>query len=279
MKKDLIFTTSAGYESGVSISQASENSGDWVIFVHGFKGFKDWGFWHYLETAFNSAGFNVLRFNFSHNGTDPHGVEFTRLDLFEENSFSLEKEELKEICSALKSGKFTDSVPQNIFLLGHSRGGAMSILEISSSAAITAAALWASVSNLNRYSERQLAEWVEKGYLEFLNNRTGQKMRAGKNLLDDIINQDKKGLNLRLAVKKINSPVIIIHGEQDLTVKPSEAYEIYNNLPEGITSEIMMLPAMGHTFNAEHPFSGSNSGLDTAINETINFFKKYLKQR
>lgn len=276
MQKDLIFYTSGGNESGVTLNFADNNSADWVIFVHGFKGFKDWGFWHHIAAEFNRTGFNVLRFNFSHNGTGPHGSEFTRLDLFEENSFSLERKELSEITDALARGEFTESLPRSICLLGHSRGGAMAIFEAAVNSRIKSAALWASVSKLNRYSERQLTDWEQKGYLEFLNTRTRQKMRAGKNLLDDIINQDKKGLNLKMAVKKINSQVIIIHGEQDLTVKPEEAVEIYNNLKEGKGSKLVMLPATGHTFNAEHPFKGTNDKLESAINETIKFFKNIL---
>lgn len=276
MQKDLIFYTSRGYETGVTLNFADKDSSDWVIFIHGFKGFKDWGFWHHTARSFNLAGFNVLRFNFSHNGTDPHGEEFTKLDFFEGNCFSLEKSELAEITDALLRGEFTEEMPEHVFLLGHSRGGAMAVFEFSANSKIRAAALWASISKLNRYSERQLSEWQEKGYLEFLNTRTKQKMRAGKNLLDDIINQDKKGLNLKLAVKKINGPVIIIHGEQDLTVKPDEAVEIYNNLTEGKGSKLVMVPAAGHTFNAEHPFTGPNDKLESAINETIKFFKNIL---
>lgn len=276
MQKDLIFYTSRGNESGVTLNSAENKSAEWVIFVHGFKGFKDWGFWHHIAKEFNRAGFNVLRFNFSHNGTGPHGSEFTRLELFEENSFSLEREELSEITDALARGEFTESLPGSIFLLGHSRGGAIAIFEAAVNRKIKATALWASVSKLKRYSDRQLSDWIKKGYLEFMNTRTGQKMRAGKNLLDDIINQDKKGLNLKIAVKKINSPVIIIHGEQDLTVKPEEAVEIYNELTEGKGSKLVMLPATGHTFNAEHPFKDTNDKLESAINETIKFFKNIL---
>ncbi|MBU6324677.1 MAG: alpha/beta hydrolase, partial [Bacteroidetes bacterium] len=40
-----------------------------VIFCHGFKGFKSWGFYEYMPEAFCEEGLAFLRFNFSHNGT------------------------------------------------------------------------------------------------------------------------------------------------------------------------------------------------------------------
>jgi len=38
-----------------------------IIFVHGFKGFKDWGTHHLVADYFSNNGFNFLKFNFSHN--------------------------------------------------------------------------------------------------------------------------------------------------------------------------------------------------------------------
>jgi predicted alpha/beta-hydrolase family hydrolase len=40
-----------------------------VFFVHGFKGFKDWGMWDAIARHFAEAGFLFVKFNLSHNGT------------------------------------------------------------------------------------------------------------------------------------------------------------------------------------------------------------------
>ena len=42
-----------------------------LIFLHGFKGFKDWGHFPMVAEYLARSGFAVLRFNFSHNGTSP----------------------------------------------------------------------------------------------------------------------------------------------------------------------------------------------------------------
>jgi predicted alpha/beta-fold hydrolase len=56
-----------------------------VIFVHGFKGFKDWGTHSLVARYFAEHGFRFLKFNFSHNGTTPeHPVDFLYLIAFSE---------------------------------------------------------------------------------------------------------------------------------------------------------------------------------------------------
>jgi len=90
-----------------------------LILVHGFKGFKDWGFFPYTATYFADKGFFVLSFNFSHNGVDESVNDFTRLDKFAENTVSLEVSELAQIINAYKSGFFEESVFGKICLIGH----------------------------------------------------------------------------------------------------------------------------------------------------------------
>ena len=60
-----------------------------IVFSHGFKGFKDWGFNTYLPEYFASKGFAFIKFNFSHNGVsiDKSDV-FDDLDSFGENNFT-----------------------------------------------------------------------------------------------------------------------------------------------------------------------------------------------
>ncbi|MGZ5283277.1 MAG: alpha/beta hydrolase family protein, partial [Bacteroidia bacterium] len=49
-----------------------------IIFVHGFKGFKDWGAFNEIAEWYARQGFIFVKFNFSHNGTTPENpTEFT----------------------------------------------------------------------------------------------------------------------------------------------------------------------------------------------------------
>ena len=53
-----------------------------IIYIHGFKGFKDWGFVPYLGEFLSSHGFLLITFNFSHNGIGEKPLEFTELTKF-----------------------------------------------------------------------------------------------------------------------------------------------------------------------------------------------------
>jgi len=77
-----------------------------LIFIHGFKGFKDWGFGPYIGNYFAHNGFFVLTFNFSHNGVGDSLTEFIEFDKFANNTFSLEISELSELISAYLKGFF-----------------------------------------------------------------------------------------------------------------------------------------------------------------------------
>ena len=67
-----------------------------LIFAHGFKGFKDWGFGPYIGDYFSKKGFFVLTFNFSHNGVGDSLTDFVELDKFAENTFLLEIDDSRE---------------------------------------------------------------------------------------------------------------------------------------------------------------------------------------
>jgi dienelactone hydrolase len=246
-----------------------------LIFVHGFKGFKDWGFVPYTAEYLAKSGFFVITFNFSHNGIGPNGLEFTELEKFADNTFSREKEELNEIIDAYKNNFFGETNNDFIGLIGHSRGGGISILVAESNKNINAAVTWSAISNFDRFSDRQKKSWRNDGYFEVLNSRTKQVMRLNVSLLDDLDNNLEIGLNLEKSLKNLNKPLLIIHGEQDLAVPPSEAEKLYSWANTNCT-RLLIIPNTGHTFDIKHPFEGSNDKFDEVLQETEIFFTEHL---
>jgi len=71
-----------------------------IVLVHGFKGFKDWGYAPYFSNYFATKGFFVITFNFSHNGIGENKFEFTELEKFANNTFSREISELEDVVNA-----------------------------------------------------------------------------------------------------------------------------------------------------------------------------------
>jgi pimeloyl-ACP methyl ester carboxylesterase len=276
MNKDFSLKTSRG--SVINITAYGLNhlsTRPCLIFVHGFKGFKDWGFFPYLGTYFSEKGFFVLTFNFSHNGIGTLNSEFTELDKFAKNTISLEISELNDLIKAYYQGFFGNKKSNKIILIGHSRGGAVSLLSSLINDKPFAYVVWATVAKLDRYTDRQKREWKKNGYIEVLNSRTKQMMIMDVDLLKDIEENIDGSLNIKNAVKKLNKPLLIIHGEQDVTIPISEAEDIYSWSNQAKT-ELFKLPNAGHTFDIVHPFAGTNKKFIEILEKTDSFFKRIL---
>jgi dienelactone hydrolase len=276
MKSDLIFTASDGEKLPVTTygSNTGENT-RCVFYVHGFKGFKDWGFVPYIGEYLANKGFFALAFNFSHNGIGDQPTEFTEPDKFARNTLSREVQELSELVEAVKGGFFGSVNNSRIGLLGHSRGGGITLLTSAIKKEIGAAVVWSAVSSFNRFSEDHRAKWRKDGYIEVVNQRTGQVMRLNKTLLEDFeIHQDNL-LNIEKAVKNLPCPLLVVHGEEDESVPVSEGQQIHK-WADPTASELLMVPNTGHTFGARHPFDGSNDKLDFVLERSAVFFDKNL---
>lgn len=276
MKKDFVLITTKSEKIRITTyGYDNKNSAPCLIFVHGFKGFKDWGFWPFVGNYFADNGYFVITFNFSHNGVGEKLTEFTELDKFAANTFSLEYEELNEIIDAYLDNFFGGKSNSPIGVVGHSRGGGNSLLVSSARTEIGAVVLWASISNFNRYSTRQIEEWRNSGVIEVLNTRTNQMMNLNFSLIEDLEKNKNSILNLENATKNLNKPLSILHGEQDLAVPIKEAEQIYNWSNKEIT-EFYKISATGHTFDVIHPFERSNPKLDIVLDKTLEFFNKNL---
>ena len=91
MSNDFLLISQKGNKIRVTVYGLENlNSAPCLIFVHGFKGFKDWGFGPYIGDYFAEKGFFVITFNFSHNGIGEGKTEFGELEKFAQNTFSLE---------------------------------------------------------------------------------------------------------------------------------------------------------------------------------------------
>ena len=245
-----------------------------LIFIHGFKGFKDWGFGPYIGDYFAKKGFFVITFNFSHNGIGERKTEFTELDKFVENTFSLEVAELNEVIDAYLNSFFGGRSGKGIGITGHSRGGAIALLTSQSRTEVKAVSVWSSVSKLDRYSERQKEEWRKKGVFNILNTRTKQVMPLNLTLLEDIENNSNE-LSIQNAVRNLSKPLLIIHSENDLAVPFHEAEQLLE-WSDKENSELVKIDKAGHTFDIKHPFEGSNPKFETVLDKTENFFKTNL---
>jgi uncharacterized protein len=276
MNKNYTYLATDGEKLKIS-TYIDENifCGRTLIFVHGFKGFKDWGFVPYIGEQLAKQGFFVITFNFSHNGIGENLTEFTELEKFAKNTYSREIRELDEIISAIRNGYFNFANDSKIGLIGHSRGGAIALLTVPMRNDISAVATWASIAHLDRYSERQKVEWRNVGYLESLNTRTNQLMRMNISLLEDIEKNAEGLLNIEKAVKNLNCLLLIAHGDQDLAVPIAEGEQLYEWADKSKT-EFVEFCSTGHTFDIVHPFKGTTKKFENLMAKTIKFFEENM---
>ncbi len=276
MKKDHTFIASDGENLAITTyGQIDPQHPRCVIYVHGFKGFKDWGFVPYIGEFLSRRKFFVITFNFSHNGIGNNPTQFTKLDKFGLNTLSREVRELSELIDACRDGHFGPSKGMSIGLLGHSRGGGITLLTASRKPDAAAVVTWSSVATFNRYPEETKKKWRQDGYIKVVNQRTGQIMRLGLSLLDDFEQHKDDLLSIEKAVKSLHRPLLIVHGDDDESVPVEEARRLYGWADRQQTL-LMTVSGTGHTFDAKHPFEGTNPKLEEALTKTADFFGAHL---
>ena len=243
-----------------------------VVMVHGFKGFKDWGFFPHVCEELAAAGFAVVSFNFSLNGIGDDPQEFTELDAFARNTYTRELDELLWVLDQVAEGDLLPRRPDRIGLVGHSRGGAQAILAATEDRRVRALASWAAVGHLDRWTDETRAEWRELGRVHVLNGRTGQQMPLDVSLLEDF-EANSARFDVLEAARRVDVPWLIVHGDDDLTVSPADG----NAMAEaGSTTRLHTIHGAGHTFEVGHPFEGTSPELNDATAATVRHLRTHL---
>ena len=247
-----------------------------VVFAHGFKGFKDWGHFNMLMEHFIKNGCAFVKFNFSHNGgTVEQPIDFPDLEAFGNNNYTKELGDLKTVVDWVEHNQEipTEEVDVNqIYLIGHSRAGGVSVIAANEDARIKKLICWAPVSDLvNRFDERQLLEWKDKGVMYVPNGRTGQQMPLYFQIVEDTL-QNKVRFSIEKAANELSVPHLIIHGTQDEAVNISEGISIHK---WNTDSEMLVVEGGNHTFGTLHPYLEAHFPKDVQIvlAKTLDFIK------
>ncbi len=236
-----------------------------VLVLHGFKGFKDWGFFPYLLQRLAAAGHAVVSFNFSGSGIGTHPDRFTELEAFAANTLSRELEEVGWVADWMMGGDLLPRRPQRLALLGHSRGGGVAVLQAASDERVRALATWSGVSTFDRWSAATKEEWREIKRIYVLNSRTGQQMPLDVGLLEDI-EANRERLDVLGAAARVAVPWLILHGEDDRTVEMDEARALARVAARG---RLSVIARAGHTYEVRHPCEGPSPELDQAVEQTL----------
>lgn len=246
-----------------------------AIFVHGFKGFKDWGHFNFVAKTFAESNFVFVKFNFSHNGvTTQNPLVFDDLEAFGNNNYIIELEDLNLVINwVLENSELTHDIDKDqINLIGHSRGGGISILKAAEDKRISKLVTWASVSDfINRNKTQTIKTWKDKGVVHTFNTRTNQQMPLYVQFYDTLM-QHKSRLDIGLAAQNLSIPYLIIHGTKDEAVSVNDAHDLHQACQQ---SQLLIIDGAGHTFEAKHPFTELvlPDNAKIVVENTIQFFK------
>ncbi len=249
-----------------------------VVILHGFKGFMEWGSFPYAAELLANRGLVAVRFNVSGTGMVPGDELVSDPEAFRANTYARELEDLSTVLRALGNEIAPGRVdPNNIGLLGHSRGGGVCLLTAAHELwkdRVRALVTWASVARVDYVAEDRRELWRQDGELEVVNGRTGQRLMLGPDLLAEIEPPIAAYLDIPAAAARRRAPWLQIHGEQDEAVPLDEARMLCAAAAE--LHELKIIAAGSHTFGARHPFVGPTPALIEALNATQSWFRQHL---
>jgi alpha-beta hydrolase superfamily lysophospholipase len=247
---------------------AAERPRALVVIVHGFKGFKDWGFFPWTAQRLMQHRLAVCRFNMSRSGIGDDPESFGRLDLFEHDTYSTQ---LRDLAVVIRHAQ--QELPGlPTFLVGHSRGGGIALLGAQDVPNLRGVVTWAPISRVDRWDDATKRTWRERGVLEVENARTKQVMRMSPVMLDDFEAHAER-LDILAAASRLEVPLLVVHGARDESVPVEEGHRIAAQARE---SSIAVIARATHTFNAIHPLVHVPFELLTAAELTAHFINAYV---
>lgn len=273
--KKLILTTNTNDSLPVDIRYPVGNEKKPAVFIlHGFKAWKDWGFFPYISEQIATSGAITITFSFSLNGVPPGSDIYLETEKFANNTVSREIADSEIVLESFLNNElfFKDKLWNGeIYFLGHSRGAAISILLAAKRNVIRKLILWGSISRFGRISSRLKENYNKVGYVEFKDNRTGVNLRMNKVYVDDL-NANKENFDLPVIIRGLDLPVLLIHGTQDVTVPVKESLELFENTNKN-KAKLVLIENTGHTFGISQPFIETNIALEKVLSNTVEFIK------
>lgn len=245
-----------------------------IVICHGFKGFKDWGFFpHVARRLAARLVCPVVTFNFTGSGVGADLESFTELEAFGRNTFGKESEDLGAVLDGLERGRLGHlefSPAQRIGVMGHSRGGVAAILS-GERPSVRAVVTWAAIAGVERYVA--MFEGVPPGEtVPVLNARTGDVLPLHRDVADEV-RADPSRFDLSAFLRRAGLPVLVVHGTDDESVPADDGRRLAE---AAATARLALIEGTGHTFGVGHPFEGPSPALDRAIELTANHFDTHL---
>jgi pimeloyl-ACP methyl ester carboxylesterase len=241
-----------------------------VVIVHGFKGFRQWGFFPWLSEQLAARRIGACRFDMSRNGVADDPERFEQLDLFAGDTYSIQLADLRGVVAHCRSLPALRSLP--LFLMGHSRGGAIALLSARDIAPLHGIVTWSSIASADRWDDETKRQWRRDGHCDVVNARTHQAMRMSTAILDDY-ERNVERLDVRAATAALEVPLLVIHGGRDESVLSEEGRTLAAKARD---ASLLIIEGATHTYNAIHPLVHVPRELSLAGRITASFVEAYV---
>lgn len=249
-QEHFILTGAAGkiISGDLTFDDALEIKGT-ILFIHGFKGFKDWGAHNLMASYFAQQGYRYIKFNLSHSGvTQQQPNDVTDLEAFAENTVSKELADVQTVINYI-SHTYTSN---QLFVIGHSRGGGLAILTAANDPRISKVVTWSAIADFSSlWKPEQEEEWKKSGKIFVENARTKEKMPLNVSLLEDFKEHEDE-YNLLDAAKKVAIPWLILHGDEDVNVQFNVAQQLAQ---AQVNAQLQKIEGANHVYGASHPYT------------------------
>lgn len=246
-----------------------------VVICHGFKGFKDWGFFPRIGERLAVAGCTAVSFNFSGSGVGEDGETFDEVQRFAHLTYSNALRDLAIVLDALDRGDL-GARPPAYGLLGHSMGGAIAVLRAAHDDRVRALVTWGGVARFGSlWCPEAIPEWRRSGRTPVVNQRTGQVLWLSTDLLDDLAVHGHTTLDVLRGAAAVRAPWLIAHGSEDESVPVAAAHELARAARPG-TAELLEIPDTGHTFGVRHPWAGPTPAYERVADASVAWLGRHL---
>ncbi|MFZ1721977.1 MAG: alpha/beta fold hydrolase [Microgenomates group bacterium] len=208
-----------------------------IMFLHGFKGYKEEATYTDLAKRFLEHDVASIRFDASGFGDSEGALE-------DDYRFSNYIEDTEAVYKWLCAQDFVDS--NKIGVIGQSMGGAQTILfasnhpELKIVCAISPPDRIGTVDALGRVREH----WKSQGFIEEISSRYGKKIKIPYAYLEDAEQYDFTTL-----AKKIVCPLVVVLGEKDATVLPEQSDAVFAAANEPKT--LIRIAEMDHFYKRD----------------------------
>lgn len=225
-----------------------------VVVVHGFMGTMDRNIIPAVTNSLVESGCLVHRFNLAHGGVGDDGDTVSRHDEFTRDSWRFTHEDINRVRDAIDSGDIEGAGLATV-LAGHSRGGGAVV----GYAGRARREGWAepdavvSLAGIGWYSimtgevRRQLDT---NGFYEVKSKRAeGGAVRCGPSWFAE---HDEEGDVFAEDAAMARCPILLLHGEADVSVPLSQAERTKALLENGECPrvELVTVPGADHNFNS-----------------------------